>query len=118
MGGLETTSIDERLLSATTYAEQAVVLRLLKNEIVGHKQKKEAWVASGALEPVVKILASCLPAGKHNGKDTRFQAVSLTTVEEESVKLLAIQVLSTFANGKPVPSPSHHRHAASVNPRS
>lgn len=99
MGGLETAPILEQLRSATTYADQAAALRLLKNDIVGHRQKKEAWVVAGVLEPVVRILATCRPPGKPSGKGSQFQAGSPVATEEESVRLQAIQTLATFANG-------------------
>lgn len=99
MGKLETTPILEQLRSATTYAEQADALRSLKNDIVGNRQKKEAWVAAGVLEPVVKILATCRAPGKRNGKESEFQPGSPEAAEEESVKIQAIQALSTFASG-------------------
>lgn len=103
MGGLETAPILEQLRSATTYADQAAALRLLKNDIVGHRQKKETWVVAGVLEPVVRILASCRPPGKTNGKGSQFQAGSSVEAEEESVRLQAIQTLATFANGMSCP---------------
>lgn len=100
MGGHETTAILERLRSATTAAEQAAALHSLKNDIVGHRQKKEAWVAAGVLEPVVKILTKCRSPGVQNGKGSQLQPSALGESEEEdSVKLQAIQALSTFANG-------------------
>lgn len=99
MPRLEATPILEQLRSATTYAERADALRSLKNDIVGHRQKKEAWVAAGVLEPVVKILETCQTPGKRNGKESRFQPGSPEAAEEESVKIQAIQALSTFANG-------------------
>lgn len=99
MAGLETAPILEQLRSATTCADQAAALRALKNDIVGHRQKKEAWVAAGVLEPVVKILATCRTPGKRKGKASRSHPSSPDATEEESVKLQAIQALSTFANG-------------------
>lgn len=99
MPKLEATPILGQLRSATTYAEQADALRSLKNDIVGHRQKKEAWVAAGVLEPVVKILETKRTPGKRNGKESRFQSGSPEAAEEESVKVQAIQALSTFANG-------------------
>ncbi len=54
----------------------------LKNETVGHVQKKEMWVELGVLEPVVKILAST-PPSKPNGKEARRHPVSSRSLGEE-----------------------------------
>jgi len=85
--------------NARTYADRAAALRSLKNDIVGHSQKKEAWVARGALEPVVSLLHSSRSSPKAaNGKPMR--SVDLQTLtEEEIVRLQALQVLSSFAGG-------------------
>ncbi|MBE3043088.1 hypothetical protein IMZ48_11050 [Candidatus Bathyarchaeota archaeon] len=99
MGTLETTPILEQLRSATTSAEKTAALRELKNDIIGHRQKKEAWVGAGVLEVMVKVLVTCQAPGNGEGKDSRSQVGSHDAAGEESVKLQAIQALSTFANG-------------------
>ncbi|KAL2753678.1 hypothetical protein ACRALDRAFT_1077372 [Sodiomyces alcalophilus JCM 7366] len=85
--------------NARTYAEQASALRSLKNDIVGHAQKKKSWVGLGVLRSIVGILqASKLPS-KANGKLRQASANAMSLSEEESVRLHALQVLSSFANG-------------------
>lgn len=87
--------------NARSYAEQTNALRSLKNDIVGHTRKKETWVALGALGPIVSILQSSRLPNKANGARTQPPAGSLALEEEENVRLQALQVLSSFANGGP-----------------
>lgn len=90
-----------QLRSASSYSEQAAALRSLKNEIVGHTQKKEALVAAGVLEPIVRMLSASSSSNKLNGKDSRFNAAhTRTPTEEEAVRLQAVQALSTIASGR------------------
>ncbi|CAI4217250.1 unnamed protein product [Parascedosporium putredinis] len=100
MGDHETSMLLAQLRSASSYSEQAAALRSLKNEIVGHTQKKEALVAAGVLEPIVRMLSASSSSSKLNGKDSRFNAApTRTPTEEEAVRLQAVQALSTIASG-------------------
>lgn len=80
--------------------EQLAALRSLKNDIVGHVQKKEKWVEAGVLEPVVKILNASRSATSHprtSPGHTRSSSGSLTG--DEDLRLQALQILASFANG-------------------
>ncbi|GJN74146.1 hypothetical protein PLICBS_008235 [Purpureocillium lilacinum] len=90
-----------QLRSAKTYPEQTAALQALKNEIVGHIQKKEAWIGFGVLEPIVLTLSASRSPAKPNGKDARTQLVSRPLSDEDSVKLQALQLVASFANGGP-----------------
>ncbi|KAJ6439545.1 LOW QUALITY PROTEIN: armadillo repeat protein [Purpureocillium lavendulum] len=74
---------------------------VLKNEIVGHIQKKEAWIGLGVLEPIVLTLSTSRSPAKPNGKDARTQLISRPLSDEDSVKLQALQLVASFANGGP-----------------
>ena len=101
MGDHETSVLLAQLRSASSYPEQAAALRSLKNEIVGHTQKKESWVSAGVLEPVVRILSASNAPSKLNGKDRRSSTTpTRAPTEEETVRLQAVQALSTIASGK------------------
>lgn len=88
-----------QLRSARTLSEQTAALRALKNEIVGHVQKKELWVGLGVLDPIVRTLATTKPPVKPSGKDARLPLTQRTLSEEESVRLQALQLVASFANG-------------------
>ncbi|KAH8714370.1 armadillo repeat protein [Ilyonectria robusta] len=90
-----------QLRSARTLPEQAAALRALKNEIVGHIQKKELWISLGVLDPIVRTLATARSPAKPNGKDARFPQVQRHLSEEESVRLQALQLVACFAHGGP-----------------
>ena len=95
-----------QIKSARQPAEQVVALRALKNDLVGHVQKKEAWVRHGALEPVVKILSLSRQLTRHpNGKDTSrsFVPTARPLSVEEQVRLQALQLLASFASGTDIP---------------
>jgi hypothetical protein len=81
--------------------EQIVALRALKNEIIGHQQKKEMWVGLGVVEPIVRIMTLNKAQGKQNGKeryDHRFTPESLS--EKEMVRLQALCVIGSLAHGE------------------
>ncbi|KAI8273495.1 hypothetical protein K4K60_010840 [Colletotrichum sp. SAR11_57] len=88
-----------QILSARSYIEQTSALRALKNDIVGHAQKKEQWARRGVLEPIVKILNAARSPAKVNGKDGAPHASPRSISEEETVRFQALQLLASFANG-------------------
>ncbi|KAK5997867.1 Armadillo repeat-containing 8-like protein [Cladobotryum mycophilum] len=90
-----------QLRNAKTFSEQSDALQALKNEIVGHVQKKEAWLALGVLEPIVLCLSSNRPQAKSNARDVRPQQVARPLSEEDGVRLQALQIIASFANGGP-----------------
>lgn len=47
-----------QLRSASSAASQANALRNLRNEIIGHEQKKEAWVKLGLVPQLLRVLSS------------------------------------------------------------
>lgn len=99
--------------------EQLSALRTLKNEIVGHDQKKEKWVENGIIEPVVKILETSRSSPSTNGKDSSRGRIppSRPLTGEESVRLQALQILASLANGMATPgsAPRTHCIAAANN---
>ncbi|KAF5510719.1 Uncharacterized protein CGCS363_v002709 [Colletotrichum siamense] len=88
-----------QILSARSYIEQTSALRALKNDIVGHAQKKEQWARRGVLERIVKILNAARSPAKVNGKDGAPHGSPRSISEEETVRFQALQLLASFANG-------------------
>jgi armadillo repeat-containing protein 8 len=101
MARIQTHPIMNQLRVARSCAEQITALRALKNEIVGHAQKKERWVELGVLELVVKVLGGRRSSPKLSGRDARSHgSLSRQLSEEEKVRLQALQVLASFATGE------------------
>ncbi|KAL7799825.1 armadillo-type protein [Trichoderma ceciliae] len=99
----QTSPILAQLRNAKTCPEQSAALQALKNEIVGHHQKKETWVSLGVLDPVVRTLTSARSTAKANTpKDARPQPPGRRTLsDEDNVRLQALQIITSFAKGGP-----------------
>lgn len=97
-------AIDLSRLRSGSPDSQLAALRALKNEVVGHVQKKEQWVRAGALEPIVRLAAAPSPAHV-NGKATEQSQQQPSGAPKlschEAVRLLALQLLASFANAGP-----------------
>ena len=92
------------LRSASSPAGQVKALKDLKNELIGHEQKKEIWIGLGVLIPLARILNSHKSNGKKkhrdiNGFDGQWKAQSAQT-EEEEARLQAIIVVGSLAYGQ------------------
>ena len=79
--------------------EEIHALRALKNEIIGHEQRKGMWIGLGILEPVVQ--ASTAKANR-DGQKTRQERTSddESLGEEETLRLEALSILGSLAYGK------------------
>lgn len=81
-------------------SEQIITLRALKNEVIGHQQKKEMWLGLGILEPIVRIASSNKIYAKQNGKERQDSIlVSKTLNEDEILRLQALCVIGSLACG-------------------
>jgi hypothetical protein len=85
--------------NARSSAEQITILKVLKNELIGHPPKKEAVVAQGVLDPIVRLSFNN-KSSRQDGKshDHTFAARPLN--EEEIVRLQGIHVIASIALGK------------------
>ncbi|PHH68676.1 hypothetical protein CDD82_366 [Ophiocordyceps australis] len=93
-----------QLQSAKSFSEQAAALQALKNEVIGHTQKKQAWIAFGVLEPIVLTLYSTRSpklANDSSTSDADCQLSRRSLTDEDRVKLQALQLVASFASGGP-----------------
>ncbi|KAL1840763.1 hypothetical protein VTJ49DRAFT_155 [Mycothermus thermophilus] len=89
-----------QIQAAGTYSEQAVALRTLRDEIIGHVQRKEEYVQHGILDVLVEILQNSTRSPKRSSGKEPSQAGQPTALSEDDVvRLLALQLLASFANG-------------------
>jgi len=99
-----TPPILSELRGASTPASQVKALRELKNDVIGHDQKKEMWVGLGVLNPLVRILSSYKGSGKRRRRDTNGnpgQARSKASRnDEEEARLQAVIIVGSLAHGQ------------------
>lgn len=96
-------SLLAQIRAAQTLPEQIASLKALKNDIIGHQQKKEIWVGLGLIVPVVRILNANKPSTKKNGKGPRGSSYATQSLSlEEQVRLQAISIVGSLAHGEQV----------------
>ncbi|KAL8726643.1 MAG: hypothetical protein Q9166_006602 [cf. Caloplaca sp. 2 TL-2023] len=100
-----TPPILSELRSPTSPASQVNALRALKNEIIGHEQKKRMWVGLGVLAPLARILNTPRANGKRresNGNRSAHQGkTAFGRTDEEEARLQAIIIVGSLASGGP-----------------
>ena len=99
-----TPPILSELRSSTSPASQVAALRALKNEIIGHDQKKEMWVSLGVLAPLARILNNFKGSGKRRQQSANGTTLSskgrVSGNEDEEARLQAIIIVGSLAHGK------------------
>ncbi|KZF20726.1 ARM repeat-containing protein [Xylona heveae TC161] len=97
------------LRDPSSISAQVAALRALKNEIIGHEQRKESWINLGVVPPVVRILTSARARGKAassrdgNGMSRDGQGIvhdSFGDAQDEA-RLQATIVVGSLAQGGP-----------------
>lgn len=76
--------------------DQLRLLRLLKNHIVGHGQRKDVAVRLGLLDPLANILRV---GDKSNGKKPIASSYSIDSTIEHDIRMQAILIIGSLANG-------------------
>ncbi|RYO86565.1 hypothetical protein DL766_003440 [Monosporascus sp. MC13-8B] len=85
-------------LNSSSSSDRIAALRCIKNDVVGHSQRKERWVRRGIIRILVNIVTSA-PDANTIGKDARqVSGTSRESTQEETARLHAIQLLASFAN--------------------
>lgn len=99
-----TPPILSELRNSSSPASQVAALRALKNEIIGHEQKKEMWIGLGVLDPLVRILNSHKASGKRRYREGHGSANQPkrrgSRTDEEEAHLQAIIILGSLAHGE------------------
>lgn len=92
------------LQNPESVAVQTAALRRLKNELIGHDQRKEAWVGWGIIPVLSRVLSFRRGSGKRaaagelNGSSEQGHKTGRT--EEEEACLQAVIILGSLAQGK------------------
>lgn len=99
-----TSTILSELRSASSPACQIKALRDVKNEIVGHVQKKQIWIGLGVLTPLTRILNSYKGNGKRRHRDTNGHTNNPkpngSKNDEEEACSQAIVIVGSLAHGQ------------------
>lgn len=99
------------LKSSPAPADQLRLLRLIKNDIVGHSQRKELVVKHGLLDPLSNlILSAARTNGKRashhlNGSAQSSAAPDAQWTIEDEIRLQATLIIGSLANGSSAPPP-------------
>lgn len=98
-----TPPILSELQSPSSPASQIAALRALKNDLIGHEQKKEMWIGLGVVAPIARILNTHRANGKRRHNEivdaTEFSYRANRTDEEEA-RLQAIIIVGSLAHGE------------------
>ena len=86
-------SIAAQLPNFSAPDTRVAALRALKNELIGHDEKKELWVKSGVLKTLSTTLGSGKGPASHTGKGSEPRS------EQEEARLQAIIVVGSIAQG-------------------
>ena len=88
-----------RAIESSSVEEQVAALKEVKNDIVGHDQRKELVVQHGIVGVLVRILGSYRRA-EHNTDGVPLEASGPWTPEDDA-RLQATLILGSLANGGP-----------------
>ena len=98
-----TPPILSELRSSSSPAGLVAALRALKNDVIGHEQKKEMWIRLGVLAPIARILNSHKGSGKKRHREINGGAPHpkrrSSSADEEEARLQAIVIVGSFAHG-------------------
>jgi hypothetical protein len=84
-----------KLCQPQSAKDSIALLKLLKNELIGHEQKKEQCIKHGFVNPLVSILSACAS----NSTDSTFWSGDVTAAEREDLRLQATIILGSLAHG-------------------
>lgn len=100
-----TPPILSELRSPSSPASQVAALRALKNEIIGHEQKKEMWIGLGVVPPIARVLNTHKGSGKRRHREApaglRYPDRRAGRTDEEEARLQAIIIVGSLAYGGP-----------------
>jgi type II secretory pathway pseudopilin PulG len=89
----------EQLQSAESASAQITALRALKNELIGHDQRKEALAAEGIIPALSQVLTSRWPATNQNESALPQDRSTQKSPEDCEACLQATLVVGSLAQG-------------------
>ncbi|CAG7937781.1 unnamed protein product [Penicillium olsonii] len=89
-----------QLQNADSVSSQILALRSLKNELIGHDQRKEAYIAEGIIPALGQVLSSRWP-GTLDSEDLSLDDRAARKAEECDACLQATLIVGSLAQGGP-----------------
>jgi armadillo repeat-containing protein 8 len=101
MARVETSAILNELQTPSSISNQVQALRSLKNEIVGHNQRKEKWISQGVVLHLKRILETHKLSSKRRQRDVGIidSSREQPRSDEEEARLQAIAIVGSLAHG-------------------
>lgn len=94
-----------QLQNPDSISSQVACLRALKNELIGHDQRKETYVAAGIISALARVLESRWPGkpttSESHGSTPRQVTASFQTSDDLDACLQAILIVGSLAQGGP-----------------
>lgn len=88
------------LRNPSSSSTQITSLRAVKNDIIGHGQKKQAWIESGIVPILSHILTSRQGLGKYpTGQEPEQDGSRKRLLDEDECCLQAIIIIGSLAQG-------------------
>jgi hypothetical protein len=88
-----------QLQNADSLSSQAAALRALKNETIGHDQRKEAWVRLGLIPILTNVLASRALDKSELNNGSKQSELPGSREEADDACLQAIILVGSLAQG-------------------
>jgi armadillo repeat-containing protein 8 len=96
------------LQNSKSVADKVAALKELKNELIGHEQRKHLVLVRGVIEPLAEVLGATTPSSKATGK-RRSREVNgsggsgssgaSSWTEDDELRLQAIHIVGSLAHG-------------------
>lgn len=88
-----------QLQSAESACSQIIALRILKNELIGHDQRKEAYIAGGIIPALAQVLTSRWSGTQFNESISDRDQSAQQALDDHEACLQAILVVGSLAQG-------------------
>ena len=102
MGHPVSPNILQELQTPSSIPAQIDALKTLKNDIIGHDQRKELAIRHGIVEPLVRILSTySKTSGKKRMRERSDNGANSekTWTEEDNLRLQATLIVASLGNG-------------------
>ncbi|KAH0541875.1 hypothetical protein FGG08_003680 [Glutinoglossum americanum] len=94
-----------QIRNPSSLGSQVSALKALKNELIGHEQKKEMWIGLGIVIPIVHLLGHSKTSGKRRSRELNGTGIYSQIVQdkpdEDEARLQATIIVGSLAYGGP-----------------